>query len=192
MADLTIQLEGIASKMNELKAKARMAIAQQNRSSAEATLRLRHLHEETYKRRADTLIQLESTYRKIIEATDQVETIRVMRASASALKGLNAEIGDVETVEDLINDIRNEIQKVDEVSSAMLEGELQGSSTDQEEIDGELEVLVEADRKEKETRKVTVDPTEGTAIHLLSNLPKVPEFLPSAEQIPQVAAFEPA
>ena len=179
MFSLNVQLEAIESKINELNAKAKLAVSQRNRSAAGACLRLKHQHEEAYQRRSNTLLQLDGTYQKIIEAADQIETIKVMRASAKALRGLNTEAGDVATVEELVNDLRDEVERVEEVGSLLRTSGEDDSIADQEAIENELEALLQADRRQVDEQQHQ----DAKEINLqeASRFPKVPVADPASK-----------
>lgn len=88
-------------------------------------------------------------YAQIEAATDQVEIVRIMEASTSVLKGLNEQIGGVERVEDVLENLREEMGKVDEVGKILQEGAVEGQVVDEGEVDDELEAM-EREQKAKE------------------------------------------
>ena len=78
-----------------------------------------------------------------------------MEASAGVLRSLNAEVGGIEKVEDLVEILRDEMSKVDEVSSAIDAGGHENRASDEDGIDEELESLerqAKAEQEEKEAR----------------------------------------
>ncbi|MCJ1481694.1 hypothetical protein MMC06_001853 [Schaereria dolodes] len=83
IADLNLQIDSLASHVNELAEKARMAVKQNNRVSALATLRAKRVSESLISRRSETLAQLEEVFNKIAQAEDQVAFITVMEATAA-------------------------------------------------------------------------------------------------------------
>lgn len=139
--DLNLQVDSLSSKVNEFSRKARLAIAQKNRVSALANLRSRKLHEGLLKNRSSTLSQLEDLYIKIEDAADHVEIVRVMQESSNALRGINAETGGLDTVEDVIEGLRNEMVKVDEINCVISQTEQDNTLVDEDAIDGELKSL---------------------------------------------------
>ena len=141
ISDLTAQLEVLVTKINESSQKARTSISKKNRASAMANLRTKKLHESLLARRSETLAQLEAVYTKIQEAADQVDVMRVMQASTEALKGLHSEIGGVETVEDVLAGLREQMDSVDDIGTIIHEFNRGTAILDEGVVDEELESL---------------------------------------------------
>ncbi|KAL9120783.1 MAG: hypothetical protein Q9187_002658 [Circinaria calcarea] len=139
--DLNLQVDSLSTKVDDFSGKARIAVAQKNRVSALSNLRSRRLHEGLLESRSATLSQLEDLYVKIEEAADQVETVRVMQESSKALRGIYAELGGLDTVEDVIEGLRNEMIKVDEINSIIGQAEQNSTLMDEDAIDDELVTL---------------------------------------------------
>ncbi|RDH34076.1 hypothetical protein BDQ94DRAFT_22560 [Aspergillus welwitschiae] len=156
MATMTKQVENLENKITELNSTAKMALQNKNRVSALSAVRSKKLAEHNLKQRLDTLMQLEEVYSKIGQATDQVQFVKVMEASTGALRGLHTQIGGAERVEDVVQELRDEMSKVDEVGNIMNEA---GPQIDETEIDDELQELENKEREEmdekeaEETRK---------------------------------------
>ncbi|KAL4871131.1 hypothetical protein BDV12DRAFT_38051 [Aspergillus spectabilis] len=147
MATMTRQVGGLEKKIVELNATAKTALANKNRVPALAAVRSKKLAEHNLQQRLDTLAQLEQVYLKIEQVTDQVEYVKVMEASTGALRILNAQVGDVGKVEDVVDELREEMSKVDEIGNIMGEA---GPQIDETEIDDELEELESKEREAKE------------------------------------------
>jgi charged multivesicular body protein 7 len=94
------------------------------------------------------LAQLEQIYANIEQAADQVEVVRIMEASTIVLKGLHAEAGGTERVEDVVEELKEEMNKVDEVGKIIAEVGDPNLTVDDGEVDDELEAM-ERDEKEK-------------------------------------------
>lgn len=144
---MTKQVHNLESKIAELTLTAKTALGNNNRISALSAIRSKKLAEHNLKQRLDTLTQLEEVYSKIEQATGQVEYVQVMEASTGVLRGLHAEVGGVEKVEDVVDELREEMGKVDEVGNVMNET---GPAVDESEIDDELEALEGKEREEKD------------------------------------------
>ena len=145
----------LAHRISTLSGTARAAVENKNTISALAALRSKKLNESVLAQRTEALIRLEELYGKIEQAADQVAILRVMEAGAGVLRSLNAEAGGVEKVEDLVDILRDEMSKVDEVSSAIDAGGHENRVSDEEGIDEELESLerqAKAEQGEKEAR----------------------------------------
>ncbi|RAL14849.1 putative vacuolar sorting protein SNF7 family protein [Aspergillus homomorphus CBS 101889] len=147
MATMNKQVESLEKKVDELNLTAKTALQNKNRVSALSALRSKKLAEHNLKQRLDTLMQLEEVYFKIEEAADQIEFVKVMESSAGALRGLHAQIGGAARVEDVVEELRDEMTKVDEVGNILNEAAPQ---IDEMEIDEELEEL---ENKEREARE---------------------------------------
>ncbi|GLA13588.1 hypothetical protein AnigIFM62618_010842 [Aspergillus niger] len=150
MATMTKQVENLENKITELNSTAKMALQNKNRVSALSAVRSKKLAEHNLKQRLDTLMQLEEVYSKIEQATDQVQFVKVMEASTGALRGLHTQIGGAERVEDVVQELRDEMSKVDEVGNIMNEA---GPQIDETEIDDELQELENKVREEMEEKE---------------------------------------
>ncbi|KAL3253925.1 hypothetical protein ABHI18_009254 [Aspergillus niger] len=150
MATMTKQVENLENKITELNSTAKMALQNKNRVSALSAVRSKKLAEHNLKQRLDTLMQLEEVYSKIEQATDQVQFVKVMEASTGALRGLHTQIGGAERVEDVVQELRDEMSKVDEVGNIMNEA---GPQIDETEIDDELQELENKEREEMEEKE---------------------------------------
>lgn len=150
------QADILEVKIAELTATAKTALNNKNRISALSAVRSKKLAEHNLQRRFDTLAQLEEVYSKIEQATDQVEYVRVMEASTGVLRGFNTQVGDAAKIDEVVDELREEMSKVDEVGNIMSEA---GPEIDETEIDDELEALEHKDQEAKdeeeaeETRK---------------------------------------
>ena len=96
------------------------------------------------------LAQLEEVYTKIEQAADQVNIVRLMEASAGVLRSLNAEAGGIEKAEDIVQDLREEMTKVDEIGSALNEAAEGSNMIDENAVDDELEAMEREEREAKE------------------------------------------
>ncbi|PYH96424.1 SNF7 family protein [Aspergillus ellipticus CBS 707.79] len=150
MATMTKQVENLENKITELNSTAKIALHNKNRVSALSAVRSKKLAEHNLKQRLDTLVQLEEVYSKIEQATDQVEFVKVMEASTGALRGLHKQIGGTERVEDVVEELRDEMSKVDEIGNIMNEA---GPQIDETEIDDELAELENKEREDREEKE---------------------------------------
>ena len=147
------------AKIAELTQSAKIALTNKNRVSALSAVRSKKLAEHNLSQRLNTLLQLEEVYSKIEAAAGNVEIVQVMQASTGVLRGLHAQIGGAEKVEDIVEELREEMAKVDEVGSIMNEA---GPVIDEGEIDEELEELEKGDQKAKEEKEKEEKEAEET------------------------------
>lgn len=150
LSTLSKQVKNLENKVAELTASAKTALANKNRVSALSAVKSKKMAEHNLQQRLNTLVQLEEVYLKIEQAAGQVEIVQVMEASTGVLRGLHAQIGGAERVEDVIEELREEMSKVDEVGSIMNEA---GPVFDEGEIDEELEALEKGEREAKEEQE---------------------------------------
>ncbi|EON61088.1 hypothetical protein W97_00299 [Coniosporium apollinis CBS 100218] len=147
VTSLEAQIPALAARVSELDASARKDVAAKSKTAAMSALRSKKLATSALERRTATLSQLEEVMAGIEQAADQVEVVRIMAASAGVLKGLNKEVGGAEGVEGVVEALREEMVKVDEVSGVLNEVGAEGA-VDEEEVDEEFEAL-ERDAREK-------------------------------------------
>lgn len=135
----------------------------------------------------------------IDEAAGQVEMVSAMRASADVLKHLHEQVGGTEGVEDVMERLREEGQKVEEVSGVINEGVGVGAgAVDESEVEEELEGLVregereknEKKRAERENGRVEAGPRLGGEQKADLEMPDVPTAEPGAVPSTQVARVE--
>lgn len=150
MSTISKQVETLEEKITELTSTAKAALGKKNRILALSAVRSKKLVEHNLKQRLDTLIQLEEVYSKIEQATDQVEYVKVMEASTGVLRGLHTQIGGAEKVENVVDDLREEMAKTDEIGNLMNEA---GPVIDEGEIDEELENLESKEREVEEEKE---------------------------------------
>ena len=141
------QVATLEAKIAELNVSAKTALANKNRISALSAVRSKKMAEHNLQQRFDTLMRLEEVYSKIEQAADQVDVVQVMQASTGVLRGLHTQIGGAEKVEDIVEELREEMAKVDEVGSIMNEA---GPIIDEGEIDDELAAMEKSDKEARE------------------------------------------
>ena len=97
-----------------------------------------------------TLSQVEELYAKIEQAADQVTLVRVMEGSTGVLRDLQKQAGGIEKVEDVVEGLREEMTKVDEVGAVLNEAGTTAALADEEELDEELKAMEKQQKEEKE------------------------------------------
>ncbi|KAJ6184030.1 hypothetical protein N7519_005331 [Penicillium mononematosum] len=153
VSTMSKQVTSLEAKIAELTVAAKTALANKNRISALSAVRSKKLAEHNLQQRFNTLMQLEEVYSKIEQAADQVDMVQVMQASTGVLRGLHTQIGGAERVEDIVEELREEMTKVDEVGSIMNEA---GPAIDEGEIDDELAAMEKSDREAREKEEAAV------------------------------------
>ena len=150
IGSLETQTSSLEARITSLQAAAQSSVKSGNKISALSALRSKKLAEKTLQQRSDTLHQLEEVYIKIESAADQVEIVNAMATSAGVLKGLNQKIGGVDRVDQVMDSLREEMEKVDEVQTVTSEPLTAAAAVDETEIDYELERMEAEQKKEQE------------------------------------------
>ncbi|CAI7665984.1 unnamed protein product [Penicillium palitans] len=153
VSTMSKQVTSLEAKIAELTVSAKTALANKNRISALSAVRSKKMAEHNLQQRFNTLMQLEEVYSKIEQAAGQVDMVQVMQASTGVLRGLHTQIGGAERVEDIVEELREEMTKVDEVGSIMNEA---GPVIDEGEIDDELAAMEKSDREAREKEEAAV------------------------------------
>ncbi|CAG8253979.1 unnamed protein product [Penicillium nalgiovense] len=153
VSTMSKQVTSLEAKVAELTASAKTALVNKNRISALSAVRSKKLAEHNLQQRFNTLMQLEEVYSKIEQAAGQVDMVQVMQASTGVLRSLHTQIGGAERVEDIVEELREEMTKVDEVGSIMNEA---GPVIDEGEIDDELAAMEKSDREAREKDEAAV------------------------------------
>ena len=182
IADMTTQQNIVVSRIMELSAKARDAVSKKNKPSAIAALRSRKNHETLYKSRSDKLVQLEGVYLKLVEAVDQAELVKMMQESTHVLRDIHKNIGGVEAVEDVVEGLRAEMDRVDDINIVISENA--NTSIGDEDIDSELQEL-EMKQKEEDEQKRSIECQKT-----LQSLPPTPRHQEEAKSVSADEALE--
>ncbi|KAI1620114.1 Snf7-domain-containing protein [Exophiala viscosa] len=150
ISNLTLQIANLNTRIATLQSTAQTLVKNGNKASALSALRSKKLAEQSLASRTGTLHQLEQVYAKLEAAADQVEIVAAMQASAGALKTLNHKVGGVERVEDVLDTLREEMGKTDEVSGVIAEPLDNTAVLDEGEVDEELESMEREERSKRE------------------------------------------
>ena len=124
--------------------------------------------ETTLAQRTETLSQLEEVLNKIEQAVDQAAIVKAMKGSTEVLRNIRAEYGGIDKVEDVIEDLRQEMDQVDEVSTTIGAGQQDAAVADADAIDEELEAMMrQAEEKERdEEARRTAERLAGIASNI--------------------------
>ena len=171
ISHLNTQIAHLSKRIDVLSERAQTAVRTKNRVSALAALRSRKLNETTLERKSENLIQVEEMYGKIEQATDQATMVRVIEASSAVLRKLNADVGGVTKVEDVLDGLKDEMSKVDEVSGVIEAGAYSDVNIDESAVDDELEEMekqAKSDREEAEALKTEKRLAGIDGVHIAS------------------------
>lgn len=189
IADLEEQIALLSGRISTLSTTAQSAVKDKNRVSALAALRAKKLNETALAQRSETLAQLQEVYSRIEQAVDQVAIVRVMKDSTSVLRSLHAEVGSISKVEEVVADLRDEMEKVDQIGSVIEIGNQAQNNIDEGAVDEELESLEKQAKSEQEEKEAqhTIEKLNSIdkALRLEEYQDLEPETMPrSAEEIP--------
>ncbi|POS88156.1 hypothetical protein EPUL_000325 [Erysiphe pulchra] len=193
--DLNNQIQGLTLRHEELSHSAKEAVLKNNRTAALGALKSKSLINQTIEKRYVTLAQLEEVYLKIVQASTQVELVKVMEASTKVLMTLNEEIQALGPTEKVVDMLQDQMQLVDEINTQtahgitvdedMLDLELEAMERDQEEIEAletktKLDPLKVVDLPPKEANAMALKNSEiqkefAESINLLENLSLEPD-----------------
>ncbi|KAK8060977.1 hypothetical protein PG996_010907 [Apiospora saccharicola] len=145
--DLNKQTEVLNKRIDELNRNAQEAVVKKNRVSALAALKSKKLAESNLATRYATLNQLEEVAARVEQAADNVQLVKVMQTSTTALKSLNSQVGGVDKVDAVFDQLREQMGEVDEVGNIISEA---GPTIDEAEVDNEFEAMLAEERKKEE------------------------------------------
>ncbi|UKZ90121.1 uncharacterized protein TrAFT101_005150 [Trichoderma asperellum] len=174
VGSLEHQVNLLNKRIDELDQEAKNAVLRKNRVTALAALKSKKRAESSLSTRYATLNQLEEVASRLQQASDQVQLVKVMESSASALKSLNAQIGGSERVETTMDHLREQMSATDELTAIL--SEPTGIVVDEGEIDDELEALEMEQKKEEEEKQRRKEEAReaAKARKELDELPSVP------------------
>lgn len=153
------QIQHLTERLSEFEKAAKEAVAKKNLIAARSALRSKKLTDTKLQQRITTLTQLEDVYAKIEQAADQAEMVRIMELSSQTLGSLNKKTGGVERVQDVMEELRNQMMDVDDVTAVI--NEESAGKVDEGEVEDELvtmenlerEKVEAAERKEREAKE---------------------------------------
>lgn len=153
ICDLNLQVDLLTSQIGTFAAEAKIAIEKPNRLLALRLLRSKKMAEDNLMQRLETLSTLEGISAKIEQASDQIAIVRAIKNSTGVLRNLNAQVGRIEKVEDIMEELQEEMKSVDQVSEIM-EDVGRDTGVDDHAIDEELENLAQQIRVDEEKKKM--------------------------------------
>ena len=160
--DLHEQITLLSTRIATLLEKARQAVAHKSRTAALAALKSKRMGETLLEQRLDFLSRLEGVYSKIGQAADQVAMVRVIEGCSAVLRDLHRKTGDAEKVQDVVEQLREEMHKVDEVDSIWQAVGRENAVVDDEAVDEELKSILQTTETQElqkmvETQRQTAD-----------------------------------
>ncbi|RMZ75913.1 hypothetical protein DV738_g5239, partial [Chaetothyriales sp. CBS 135597] len=175
---LGAQCATLESTISTQQSRAATFVAQKNRTSALGALRSKKRAEQALERRTATLHQLEDVYHSIEQAVDQIAIVDALQSSATTLKALNNKVGSVDRVEDVLDQLKDQMAKTDEVSAVLQEPLRDDDAVVDIEVDDELEALEREEREREDSKRLA----EDTAARL-HEAGQVPQDTPGKDKI---------
>lgn len=124
--------------------------------------------EDNLTQRLETLDTLEGILAKIGQASDQIAIVRAIKSSTGVLRKLNAEMGETEKVEGIMEDLQDEMKTVDQTGE-ILKGAERDTEVDDDAIDEELESLAQQIRTDEERKDAQETQEKPKTINVPSN-----------------------
>ncbi|KAF2226943.1 Snf7-domain-containing protein [Elsinoe ampelina] len=149
--DLGTQVEELTERVEKLNVQAREAVKEGQNVKAKRALRGKKAAESMLEERSKMLETLETTWRSIEVASDNVAIVQAMKEGRDILRSLNDKVGGTEAVEDVMQGLREQMDVTEDVTSVINEGA--ASNIDEGEVDDELEALEREEREKKEARE---------------------------------------
>ncbi|MCJ1469348.1 hypothetical protein MMC07_007981 [Pseudocyphellaria aurata] len=168
IGDLNQQVELLMSQATTLVAESKMAIKKQNRLIALRMLRSKKMTEDNLKQRLETLETLEGILAKIGQASDQVAIVHAIKNSTGVLRKLNAQMGEIDKVEGVMEELQDEMKTVDQAGE-ILKDAGRDTEIDDDAIDEELESLAQQIRIEEERKGARETQEKLATINVPSN-----------------------
>lgn len=140
--DSHLKSEELNDKINLLDIKIKESLKSKNRELAKNLLRSKKIAQDSLIKQIETINQLDSVLFKIDEASSNIQLLNALEIGASLLKSLNNEIGGVERVEEIMDEIIDEKTKTDEISQEINKLSTPIDGIDEEEIDQEYEEML--------------------------------------------------
>lgn len=175
ITSLDSQISSLNSRIASLQLAAKSAVEAKNKNAALSALRSKKLAESNLQSRTETLHKLEEVYNKIEQAVDQVQMMQVMQASTATLKSLNKRIGGVENVDTIMDDLREQMDKVDEVGQVIQEPLRGDAVLNEAEVDDEFEAMEKEEAARKEELQSAATKARLGELEILENAQKQTE-----------------
>jgi len=157
--------EHLQRKIDAMGVEAKAKMAKKDKKGAMFAMKRRKLYEAEMDKIGNVKMTLETQMMQLESATQNAETFQAMKAGTSAMSKIHEQVG-IDKVDDLMDDIREEIENGNEINQAMAQA-VDPLCTDEDELMAELEAL-------------GADDLEAELLEPVPQLPSVPDSkLPS-------------
>jgi charged multivesicular body protein 4 len=158
----------IQSKIDTLVAEAKAKMASNDKKGALFAMKRKKMYESEIEKIDATKMTLEQQCINLESATQNKETFAALKTGTQAMKNIRKEM-DIEKVDDMMDDIREEMELAQEISNAIAQPVDIGTPMDDDELMAELAELEMQDTEQKLLKK----PATATADTNLG-MPTVP------------------
>lgn len=171
----------LEKKIEQMTAEAKDKMAKKDKKGALFCLKRKKLYEAEIDKIQNIKMTLETQVMNLESAAQNAATFQAMNAGKSAMTNIRAET-DIDKVDDLMDDIKNEMDMADEISNALAQP-IDPLLTDEDDLLAELQEL-EAEGVEEqllEPAKKTSEPSISLPDVPSSNLPSIPNATKAEE-----------
>jgi charged multivesicular body protein 7 len=152
---LTEQIDLLISQCDAFTQKARDAASKKSRIVALSALKSRKLTESALQKRVDALAQIEEVLNGVEQAASDVEILRTLEGGAKTLERLNKDIGGIERVEKVMDQVREGIEVSEDVGRII--AEMGSSKVDESEVQEEFDEMLKAEQERERLEKERVE-----------------------------------
>lgn len=149
-----------------------------NKALAKNALKRKKGYETNLMKIENQIDSLETNLNAIEGANLNLETMKVMKQGATAMKLIHGEY-DVDKVEETMDEIREQVDLADEISDA-ISRPVGTEYVDEDELDEELAALQEEEKEHKEANRVAPPPANKAPAEELPQFPAVNKAAPQA------------
>ncbi|CCH40650.1 Charged multivesicular body protein [Wickerhamomyces ciferrii] len=168
LKNLNLKSDELQGKIDSISIKLRESLQKKNSKDLSLNLlRSKKLAEKSLGTQLSLINQLDSVIYKIDESSSNVQLLKALENGTGILKNLNSQIGGVERLEKIMDDLEEEKYQSDKISSELYRLNPQVNEDD---IEEEFEALLAQDKASKTTNKINEDKEEEKLAEKLSNL----------------------
>lgn len=156
----------------------RTAVSRKDMNKARTLLRSKKLAEAALEQRRQNDIKLKEILFSIEKAQDSVAMMAIMTRSTGALRLLNKQIGGVERVDEVAEQLREEMEKGEDVQRALDQIGAESVAIDEDEVDEEFAALErqEWEKEEAARRKIVEDKAREEAEQTARSMKELDEL----------------
>jgi charged multivesicular body protein 4 len=132
----------LQKKMEQETERAKAFLQKGNKAAAAQCLKNKKQHQAQFDKLSSQIANMMTMVSTLEGAATDVETLKANQEAAKSLKEIYKEVGGVEKVEDIFDDVRDTMDRANELSAAL--SQPLGDPAFEDDIDAELEALEES------------------------------------------------